>query len=129
MTEDAKECMKSAVLPVILGNGKEERRLAARLFKNLGVVSALCSKKSSFFDFFSISSIFLKLSESNNGEMLIHELLEISKKYSEHLLILVTSDKELSSLVFGRENELESSFIILSPERLFVSGPIADMSV
>lgn len=128
MTAEEKECIKSTVLPVILGNGAEAHKISAHLFASCEITALICGKKSSVRDFFSTYSRFERLSESDSPEILRDELIGIAKRYSEYLLLLVPSNDEYKDLLEKLSEELETRFIIRSPNDLFKTSPIADIS-
>lgn len=119
MTTEEKECIKSAVLPVILGGGAEARKISSQLFNSFQMVSLICDKKASLRDIFSVYSRFEKLSGSKLSGILLDELLTIAKRYSEYLLLLIPASDEYKNLSEEIRDELETSFIIQMPDKLF----------
>ena len=119
MTAEEKECIKSAVLPVILGGGAKSHKISSRLFDSFQMVSLICDKKASIRDAFSAYSRFERLSGSKLSGILLDELLAIAKRYSDYLLLLIPSTDEYKSLSEEIREELETSFIIQTPDQLF----------
>ena len=128
MTAEEKECIKSSALPVILGNSAEAHKISSRLFDSFQMVSLICGKRASIRDFFSAYSRFEKLSGSSLSGILLDELIAIAKRYSDYLLLLIPANDEYKNLLTEIQEELETSFIIKTPDELFGASPIIDIS-
>lgn len=115
------------VIPVLLDNTQSAHRISSRIFKRHGIVSFICGKKR-FFDIFDISCKTLKLSNTNEKRLVAEELIEIAKKYSDMLPVLIPCSEKAEAVVLEFSEELEAYYIIADPNVFKNSSPIENLT-
>ena len=127
MTYESKECLKGFIIPIFLGDTKESRILSKNIFKKLGIVSMICDTQQTFASKMLLCVKFYRLFKTDNLEIFKEQLLDIARKYSDFILIIVPFSDEFSLPFTQFKDELENHFIVTSPSAFFNCAPISNI--
>ena len=106
----------SAMLPLILGDGKAARQTAWRFFASYGVRSTVMDKKRSFGSFFCPFFSFRRLSPTDSDEFILMSLDRFADENPDLTVIMIPSDGFYREFTERNLALLESRFIIRSHE-------------
>jgi len=114
-------------LPVVLGEGREARRLCRLIFRRCGVVSLHLSAADSFADIFALSYRRVSLVETEHDSLLCHQLTELCERYPYTLPILIPVGETRCRSVERLRDRLEPYFIISDPASVLCDSPLTAM--
>lgn len=120
-----KQQAKSYFLPLILGNSKNSRKLASKVFRQCGITSFLLDFKRSPINIFGFSYYFVELTATKNDRLLCEQLIDLARQNPSALPILVPASVDYQRAIEENRDLLERYFIISKPERLFIDSPLA----
>lgn len=124
---DVREYASTYFLPLLLGSNKTSHKISSKILRKYGIVSFVLDEKRSAYDFFDVSSHFVRLCQANEPSILADELEAIAKRYEYILPILVPCSKKYAQLVDKIASELETTFVIRNADEVFISSPLCDI--
>lgn len=114
------------VLPVLFDNTQKAHRISSRFFSRHGIVSFIFGKRR-FSDIFDISCKTLKLPNTSEKRLIVEELIEFAKQYSDMLPVLIPCSDKAEAIVIEFSAELEAYYIIADPNVFNAPSPIEDL--
>ena len=114
-------------LPFVLGSNKSSHRLCAKMSRKYGVEPIVLDKKRSVYDFFSLSSRFVPLCDTEENEIISDELLSIAQKYDSTLPILISCSPRYTEMLNAQSGTLETVFVLCDADKVFSDSPLADI--
>lgn len=124
---EAREILGESVVAVILGNTLRARLTSYRLYMKYGISSILCGERKNLFDLFDLRCGFLQLFRDADDALTVDRLSDLSKFYTEQILIILpATDEDIDFLEKNRER-LETDFIISISESELDRNPIFDI--
>ncbi len=114
------------VLPVLLDNTPKAHRISSRIFNCHGIVSFICGKRR-FSDMFDISCKTLKLPETSEKRLIVEELIEFAKTYSDMLPVLIPCSEKAEAIILEFTEKLEAHYIIADPNVFKDASPIENL--
>lgn len=125
---DVREYASTYFLPLLLGSNKRSHKISSKILRKYGIMSFVLDEKRSVYDFFDVSSHFVRLCQAIDPSILSDELESIAKRYEDILPILVPCSPKYEQLVDKIASELETTFVICNAEEVFISSPLCDIS-
>jgi len=101
--------------PVLIGNTKEARQLAKKLFKRFGIVSYICDKSAGISTLFCLGAEFWSVSGHADSDLLCDELLYLASFDPFCIYIAVPCDETYEKSVLEQWTRLETSYIMKKP--------------
>lgn len=126
MTRNAKNMLRDAVIPVLLGDCADSELLALRLYFRLGVTSYVCDTKKSLLSLINPSVRFFPLFVTDTCENALNSLSYISDN-TDYLPILVPCTAKYARLIERNRDFFESRFIISDTDSLLLSKPLSEL--
>ena len=124
---DVREYASTYFLPLLLGSNNVSHKISSKILRKYGIVSFVLDEKRSVYDFFDVSSHFVRLCQANEPSILADELEAIAAHYEYILPILVPCSKKYAQLVDKIASELETTFVICNADEVFISSPLCDI--
>ena len=125
-TSDKYLALVENVLPVLVDNTQTAHRISARIFNRHKIVSFICGKRR-FLDIFDISCKTLRLPDSSEKRLIVEELIEFVKNYSDMIPVLIPCSERAEAVVHEFSEELEAYYIIADPNVFMDSSPIENL--
>ena len=126
MTKEAKNMLREAIIPVLLGDCARAHLLALRIYFDCGVVSYVCDTGKSLFSLIDPASRFFPLFSSQSSDVVLDSLAYAAKE-AEYLPVLVPCSDKYAELVKENREFLESRFIISDSSSLFSCPPLSEL--
>ncbi len=119
MTEETKELLRQGIVPVILGNDRAARRLAARLLRTFGIPSILCGRRRTVWDLLSLTTSFRRLSRDVAPRLIAEQLVDLAADYEDCFMLLIPLREEDRALIQAHGDLLETRFVCRDPDTLW----------
>ena len=118
MNEEARELLREDILPVVLGNGIDAHRLAARLLSRYGVMCMLCGERKNLLDWLDLSTCFLRISYKRDLRLAADQLVDFAEENRERFLLLVPMDSAGHTVIGEQAERLETHFVCVEASEL-----------
>lgn len=110
----ARNVISGSVLPMLLGDNKDSRRLARRLFWHFNLRSHIFARKCSLTLSLMLSAVFSPLPDSDSDEFVLMTVERFAAEHDEMTFLLVTCSKEAEAFIEKNRSALENRFLIRS---------------
>ena len=119
-----KYTVRSSVMPLLLGFGKESVKTSWRLTVKYGIVPTVLDKKKTLGSFFTLFSMFRKLPDTNSDEILLMSLYRIADEYGDMTCVIIPCEAAYRKFVSRNRHLLESRFILRTPDTACQMSPM-----
>ena len=127
MRKEAKDMLREAVIPMLLGDNARAQLLALKIYLRCGVTSYVCDTKRSLFSLINPAVSFFRLYSDSKDGIAVLEALGYVASNTDYLPMIVACDASFAELIDNNREFFEPRFILTDSVTLFSSSPLSKL--
>ena len=125
--KEAREYARAYFLPFVLGSNRSSHKLCSKIWRKYGIEPIVLDQKRSIYDWFSLTSRFVPLCDTQEHEIISYELISVAKRFDYTLPILISCSPKYTEMLDSQSSILEAVFVICDADKVFSESPLTDI--